>query len=129
MKKLSILFTAVGLLAMTGCKDAGKTEEAPEHKVDSTTTVAHETPAPEAPMDSAAIAKAWENYMTPGDMHKWMASTDGSWKGEMTSWMGPDAPPSPVSIVFAENKMVLGNRYQESVYKGKMMVWISKVMA
>ena len=29
---------------------------------------------------------------TPGDMHKMLASFDGTWDGQMTMWMAPGAP-------------------------------------
>lgn len=121
MKQLNLTIAALSLLTLFSCSSADKHEEtAPTND----TTAA---PAPEAaaeaapPMDSAAAMKAWESYMTPGDMHKWMASTDGKWEGEIVSWMAPDAPPSPASKITAENKTILGGRYQESVNKGNMM--------
>jgi hypothetical protein len=120
MKQLSLTITALSLLTLFSCSNANKHEEAAPAK----DTVAAATPAPEAetapPMDSAAMAKAWENYMTPGDMHKWMASMDGKWEGEVSSWMAPDAPPT-TSKVTCENKTIMGGRYQESVNKGNMM--------
>lgn len=124
MKKLTILFAAASLLILAACNSEAKKEENTAPATD-TATAATVSPAPEEtatpPMDSAAMAKAWEGYMTPGDMHKWMASTDGKWTGEVVSWMGPGAPPSPASKVKAENKTIMGGRYQESVYKGEMM--------
>jgi hypothetical protein len=33
--------------------------------------------------DDAAM-KAWQNYMTPGDIHKMLASADGTWNEEIT---------------------------------------------
>ncbi|MBA3680901.1 MAG: DUF1579 domain-containing protein [Bacteroidetes bacterium] len=59
--------------------------------------------------------------MTPGEKHQWLTEQNGKWKGETTSWMAPDAPATPATEITAESKMILGGRYQESVYKGKMM--------
>jgi hypothetical protein len=121
MKKLSMLVSAAMLLSMVACNHEAKKEEAAAPVMDTTTAekMAEEAPAPV--MDSAAMMKAWEAYMTPGDMHKWIASTDGKWTGEVISWMKPDAPPSKASKVTAENKTIMGGRYQESVFHGEMM--------
>jgi hypothetical protein len=43
---------------------------------------------------SAEEMKAYQNYMTPGDMHKWMAGHVGTWEAEVSTWMDPSAPPS-----------------------------------
>ncbi len=72
------------------------------------------------PMDSATMMKNWQAYMTPGDMHKMMASWDGTWNSEVTMWEKPGAPPQK-STGSTVNKMVLGGRYQESVNTGTMM--------
>ncbi len=48
----------------------------------------------EPTMDSAAMMKNWQDFMTPGDLHKWMAKTNGTWEGEVTQWMDPKAPPT-----------------------------------
>jgi hypothetical protein len=99
-----------------------------EHKTDTVTTTtdtaataATVEPAgqPAPPMDSAAMAKAWMEYATPGDMHKWMASTDGVWTGEVKSWMAPDAPPTTNTATMT-NKTILGGRYQQSTFKSTM---------
>ncbi len=61
--------------------------------------------------------KAWQDYMTPGDVHKMLASSDGTWNEDITMWMAPGAPPTK-STSTAENKMILGGRYQESIHTG-----------
>ena len=38
--------------------------------------------------------KAWQDYMTPGAMHKWLATQVGTWEAEVTMWMDPAAPPT-----------------------------------
>lgn len=70
--------------------------------------------------DSATMMKNWQMCMTPGDMHKMMASWDGNWTTEMTMWEKPGAPPT-MSTGTTVNKMVLGGRYQESHTIGTMM--------
>ena len=72
---------------------------------------------PLQPMDSVAMMKAWQEYATPGEMHKMLANDTGSWDEEVTMWMSPDGKPS-TSKMTAETKMILGGRYQESRHKG-----------
>ena len=72
------------------------------------------------PVDQDAMIKAWQNYMTPGDVHKMLAKSDGEWTGEVTMWMAPGAPPQKSAATIV-NKMILGGRYQESTWKGNMM--------
>ena len=71
-------------------------------------------------MDSAAMMKAWQAFMTPGDMQKMLAKSDGVWDAEVTTWMDPSKPPQK-SKSTCTNKMVLNGLYQESVHKGTMM--------
>jgi hypothetical protein len=105
MKRLTItICVAVMLVA---CND--KTET----KVAAATVAA---PKEEMP-DAATTEKRWMEYMTPGEAHKWMASQDGVWEGEITMWMTPDAAPTK-SVGRNVNKMVLGGRYQEGVHTG-----------
>lgn len=123
MKKLSLALAAIAasFWVIVGCnentgssnggnKDTTVAAPAPE-------TQAPEAAAPAPPMDSAAMARAWQDYMTPGDMHKMLASMNGKWNEDMTFWMGPGAPPQK-STMTCENKMIMGGRYTQSVHKG-----------
>lgn len=116
MKKI-YLSMAVLALTFTACKEEttppGETETAKD-------TIVQQETVPEQPMDSAAIAQAWQNYMTPGNAHKMLAEEEGSWNCEMTFWMGPDGNPEKYTSS-ADIKMVMGGRYQEANYKGDMM--------
>lgn len=67
-----------------------------------------------------AEMKAWQTFMTPGDMHKNLASSAGNWKAEMTMWMAPGSEPTK-STVTAKNEMIMGGRYLESTFKGDFM--------
>ena len=116
MKRLYYTILCAGLLA--SCSDANKESADTTTKTDSVATAsAPAEAAPAPPMDSAAMMKAWETYMTPGDMHKMMASWDGTWSGEVTMWMEPGAPPTKSTSV-AQNKMIFGGRYQQATHKG-----------
>lgn len=64
--------------------------------------------------------KAWMAYMTPGDVHKMLAKSDGQWKEDVTWWMTPGSQPMQ-STATCTNTMILGGRYQQSVNKGNMM--------
>ncbi len=64
--------------------------------------------------------KAWQDYMTPGDVHKMIARCDGTWNEDVTFWMQPGAPATN-SKATAVNTMILGGRYQQSTISGNMM--------
>ena len=66
---------------------------------------------------SESEMKAWMEYMTPGDIHKMMASWDGEWEGDIKMWMAPGQDPIQ-SKASSVNKMILGGRYQESRTSG-----------
>ena len=72
------------------------------------------------PVDQAAMEKAWQAYMTPGDVHKMLAKSDGEWTADVSAWMAPGAPPEK-STATVVNKMILGGRYQQNTYTGTMM--------
>lgn len=116
MKKICLALAVVAL-TFASCKKEVKVETETDVKTD---TIKTEEPAAEMPMDSAAMHKAWEAYATPGDMHKMMAAEAGSWNNEMTFWMSPEAPPEKYTST-SEIKMMLGGKYQQTTYKGKMM--------
>ncbi len=71
-------------------------------------------------MDQAAAMRSWKEYMTPGTVHKMLAKSDGKWNVATSTWMDPSAPPMK-STGSVTNKMILGGRYQESMYTGQMM--------
>ncbi len=66
--------------------------------------------------DDSAM-KAWQTYMTPGDVHKMLATSDGTWNEDITMWMAPGMEPTK-STATAVNKMILGGRYQQSTHTG-----------
>lgn len=69
--------------------------------------------------DSAAMMKAWMDYMTPGEMHSMLAKDNGTWNAQITMWMAPDAPPQK-STGTATYKMIMGGRYQQGEFKSVM---------
>ena len=68
---------------------------------------------------SEAEMKAWQAFMTPGEMHKWMAQSDGTWTGEVNTYMDPANPTK--STATATSKMIYNGLYQITEYKGIMM--------
>jgi hypothetical protein len=115
MKKLSLVLSAAVFLfaCNSNTKSESKTDDSTNVKSDSITN----TVRPE--VDSATAMKNWQEYMTPGDMHKMMASWDGTWVGNVSMWM-PGAPEQK-STSIAENKMIMNGLYQEATHTGNMM--------
>jgi len=68
----------------------------------------------------AGSMKAWQDYMTPGDVHKMLAKYNGDWNEAITFWMQPGAPPTQATST-AHTEMIMGGRYQESKITGNMM--------
>lgn len=67
--------------------------------------------------EAKKIEKAYEEYATPGEIHKVMAEDEGNWKEEIKMWMYPGAEPVK-SVARASTKMILGGRYQQSIHTG-----------
>ncbi|HYV54140.1 MAG TPA: DUF1579 domain-containing protein [Chitinophagaceae bacterium] len=67
--------------------------------------------------EQAEMMKKWEAYMTPGDIHKMLAKSNGEWNEDVTMWMDPAAPPQK-STSTATNTMIMGGRYQQSMHRG-----------
>lgn len=122
MKHFIISACIVSITAI-GC--AGNETKKDESTAVSDTTMntaakTEETPVAPVQVDSATMMKNWMAYSTPGDMHKLIASWNGTWNGEVTMWHAPGAPPQ-TSKSTAANKTVLGGRYQVSNHTGSMM--------
>ncbi len=116
MKRITLSLIAATLLLLA-CNSEKKTDEG---KTESPTTENKTENKTMAMPDSATMMKNWQDYMTPGDMHKMMASWDGTWDEDITMWMEPGAPETK-STSKAENKMIMNGLYQESTHTGEMM--------
>lgn len=64
--------------------------------------------------------KAWQDNMTPGENHKWLASMNGHWDATVKMWMDPTQEPE-ISQASTVNEMILGGLYQRSSHSGTMM--------
>lgn len=120
MKRLTFVLCTTIVLTVAGCGDepttnsAANKDSAAAAKPDSPASM---TEAPATPPDTAAMRQAMIAYATPGEMHRMLASADGKWDADVTSWWSPDGPPQKSKGV-STNKMVLGGRYQESTFSG-----------
>ncbi|HMJ46103.1 MAG TPA: DUF1579 domain-containing protein [Ferruginibacter sp.] len=106
---------AIGCTSSETKKEGAMTTDSTAAVTDASADKMAETPS--APMDSAAMMKAWQAYMTPGEEHKMLAKSNGTWVEEITMWMDPNAP-AQKSTAIAENRMILNGLYQESKVKG-----------
>jgi len=70
-----------------------------------------------AQVDTLAMMKNWQDYMTPGAMQAMIAKYDGTFTEEITMWMMPGMP-AEKSTSTTVNKMIFGGRYQESRVTG-----------
>ena len=125
MKRITLTICSAAILLFS-CNDSDKTtttdttSDTTKMSEHSASTDAATTPANSPMPDSATMMKNWQAYMTPGDIHKMMASWNGNWEGESMMWDAPGAPPK-TSKGSATNKMAMGGRYQVSNHKGDMM--------
>jgi hypothetical protein len=114
--KIKILYLGALLFCLTACKkEVAKSEK--QLKTDTIKTEMSDA----APMDSIAIQKAWQDYMTPGAMHQQMAKDSGTWNEEMTFWMGADDTKPQKSTAVVQTKMILNGLYQEAIHTGNIM--------
>lgn len=120
MKQRMIAFS-MATLVFAACNSGTTTDEKTVATAD-TAAVKAETPKDKAwvAVDSATEMKAWMEYSTPGEAHKMLAKSDGTWSGETTMWMSKDAPPASSKSTMV-NKMALGGRYQLSNFSGSFM--------
>ena len=119
--KLTILtICAASLLISCSDNKTADTTVSTDSTAIKTDTTAKTNNTPAVPMDSAAMMKAWQNYMTPGQIHAMLAKSNGTWKEDLTIWMSPGAAPTKSNATVV-NKMIMGGRYQESHHTGNIM--------
>ncbi|MBP9098622.1 MAG: DUF1579 domain-containing protein [Ferruginibacter sp.] len=121
MKQFTLTICSAAILFFS-CND--NTEKSATVIADTSATAEKMTTAesttPPAPPDSAAMMKAWQDFMTPGDNHKWLEKSNGTWEAEVTQWMDPAAPPTKAKAVNVQSSM-LGGRYVISKFTSTMM--------
>lgn len=117
MKKIMLIF-CVATTLLFSCINNEDSGSKPGN--DQPATDKKEAEAPITMPDSATMMKNWQAYMTPGDVHKMMASWNGTWDGAITMWEKEGAAPQ-TSKGTCVNKMIMGGRYQVSNHTGNMM--------
>ncbi|HXX63191.1 MAG TPA: DUF1579 domain-containing protein, partial [Bacteroidota bacterium] len=66
------------------------------------------------------VAKRWEQFITPGEGHKFLEQLVGTWSCEVKMWMdGPQGKPI-VSKGTGEYKMALGGRFLQQEFTGEV---------
>jgi hypothetical protein len=68
--------------------------------------------------DSATARKSLAEYTAPGEFHKMLARSNGTWRGEGTMQFSPDAQPVDAGTSILINTMAMGGLYQVSEIKG-----------
>ncbi len=119
MKQLITLAWAASLL-LTSCNNSGDGEKSQPDSTGTSIRAAKSDVSPSTPPDTAAMNKAFAEFMTPGPMHKWMEKTNGTWQADITQWMDPQAPPTKSKATIVQSSL-LGGRYVTSKYTGTMM--------
>lgn len=64
--------------------------------------------------------KAWQEFMTPGEMHKWLANHVGTWEAEVSQWLDPSAPPTKANATDVVT-MSMNGLYQVGNFSSSMM--------
>jgi hypothetical protein len=117
MKRLTNIMALALICAAMACNDSAKTDSIESKADSSTAATASTTDETPTAKDSAAMMKAWMDYMTPGSVHALLAKDNGTWDADITMWMTPDAPPQK-STGTCTFKMIMGGRYQQGNFKG-----------
>lgn len=121
MKRITLTICTTAML-LFGCNNEKTANEISDESTANSDSATASKDKEEAwvPVDSATQMKAWGEAATPGEPHKMLAKSNGTWNGEVTMWMAPDAPPATSNATMT-NKMVMDGRYQLSEMKGSFM--------
>ncbi|MBL0055042.1 MAG: DUF1579 domain-containing protein [Chitinophagaceae bacterium] len=118
MKKTFLLLCSAALF-FSACNSGGETDK-PKTDSGAVPKETGKTEAPAPPMDSAAMMKAWQDFATPGAMHKWMEKTNGTWEAELSNWNAPNTPPTKSKGTNVQSS-VMGGRYVIGKFSTTMM--------
>ncbi len=119
MKKTTLTLLSVCFLLSTQVSFAQEKKQ-PAKRPAATTAKPAVKKAPKKEPTPEEMQKTWMDYATPGEVHKMIAQSDGEWQGTVTHWMAPGAD-GMESKCTANNKMVMGGRYQITDFKGEFM--------
>lgn len=119
MKRL-FLTICTAAFVFAACKD----EKEPDEPIKGEATVesSESKPAekPWVPVDSATAMKAMMEAGSPGEPHKMLAKSTGTWSADVTHWMAEGTPPQKATGK-SVSTMIYGGRYQQSKFSGDMM--------
>lgn len=119
MKQKLLGFAAL-LLLLASCNNEKKADTGNKDAAATDSTTEKKDMKPAAPLDSAAMMKAWMDFATPGAMHQWMAGHAGTWEGEISQWMDPAAPPTK-SKASSSVKSIMNGLYLTDQFSSDMM--------
>ena len=91
MKRVIMTICAAAFL-FASCSDEKKTDEPIKGEATVSSSDSKPKDEPWVPVDSATAMKLMIEYGTPGEAHKMLAKSNGTWTGEVTMRMAPDAP-------------------------------------
>jgi len=119
--KRTILTICTAAFILVACRNNDKKTDEPI-KGDATVSSSDSKPEekPWVPVDSATAMKAMMEAGTPGEPHKVLAKSTGTWSADVTHWMADGAPPQKATGK-SVNTMIYGGRYQQSKFSGNMM--------
>lgn len=122
-----VLFSAIAFVACNTSENEEQRERKPmafEVVNGPASTATGENRKHEGNMSSDGATRAMQadpqvvaNAM-PAEQHRQLAASEGLWRTEMTYWTAPGANPTTVKGT-CDIKMVLGGRYQQSMYKSE----------
>ena len=121
MKRTLLILSAATLL-FTACNNEVKSDTATNNDSADSKTAGSTTSSDSEPvkMSREEMDKAWMESMTPGEMHKVIAATNGTWDCDITHWMGIDSTPMK-SKGTTVSKSAFNGLFQESEHAGEMM--------
>lgn len=113
MKRTALTFFAATALLFacndnSGSTTAGTNSDSANKGAAADQTATKKDAPPPTKRDTTGMAKAWENFMTPGPMHTWMAKSNGTWEAEVSQWMDPSAPPNKAKATNVQSSMLNG---------------------
>jgi len=80
-------------------------------------TGAQQGEQPKMTPEQQKMMEAWMKAATPGDAHKALEPTIGTWNVTSTSWQTPTSPPE-MGAGTSENSWVLGGRFVKQDFQG-----------
>ena len=120
MKRITLAFCA-SLLLLYACNNAAKNESTSDTSKAYTTTSDTSTSHKDwVPMDTSKMMQAMMEYGAVGEPQKMLAKSTGTWNGQVVFWMGQNGA-ADTSMTTVTNRMIMGDRYLVSSYKGNMM--------